>query len=71
MSFVSGPFTFPPLNPLSVHLSGLDPSLPELVARRQRKQRNGFVAPTARPARVPEDDEDDEWTPERERTPGR
>ncbi|XP_047492491.1 zinc finger protein 724-like [Penaeus chinensis] len=50
---------------------GLDPSLPEFVVRQQRKQRNGFVASTARPPRVGVDDEDDEWTPEKERTPGR
>nr|XP_027212654.1 uncharacterized protein LOC113805792 isoform X2 [Penaeus vannamei] len=47
---------------------GLDPKLPEFVLRQQRKRCNGFVAPTARPARVLDYDGDDEWTPEKERS---
>nr|XP_027210436.1 uncharacterized protein LOC113803809 [Penaeus vannamei] len=46
----------------------LDPKLPEFVLRQQRKRRNRFVAPTARPARVLDYDGDDEWTPEKEQS---
>ncbi|ROT85839.1 putative histone-lysine N-methyltransferase PRDM7 [Penaeus vannamei] len=38
------------------------------VLRQQRKRRNGLVAPTARPPRVPDDEGNDEWTPEKERS---
>ncbi|ROT76327.1 putative histone-lysine N-methyltransferase PRDM7 [Penaeus vannamei] len=47
---------------------GLDPKIPEFVVRQQRRRRNGLVAPTARPPRVPDDEGDDEWTPEKERS---
>ncbi|ROT76323.1 histone-lysine N-methyltransferase PRDM9-like [Penaeus vannamei] len=47
---------------------GLDPKVPEFVVRQQRRRRNGLVAPTARPPRVPDDEGDDEWTPEKERS---
>ncbi|ROT76324.1 histone-lysine N-methyltransferase PRDM9-like [Penaeus vannamei] len=47
---------------------GLDPKLPEFVVRQQRRRRNGLVAPTVRPPRVPDDEGDDEWTPEKERS---
>ncbi|ROT76325.1 putative histone-lysine N-methyltransferase PRDM7 [Penaeus vannamei] len=44
------------------------PQVPEFVVRQQRRRRNGLVAPTARPPRVPDDEGDDEWTPEKERS---
>ncbi|XP_042884424.1 histone-lysine N-methyltransferase PRDM9-like isoform X3 [Penaeus japonicus] len=44
---------------------GLDPKPPDFL-KRHKKQVNGFVAPTARPPRIPKDDEDEEWTPETE-----
>ncbi|ROT77877.1 hypothetical protein C7M84_003434 [Penaeus vannamei] len=47
---------------------GLDPKLPEFVLQQQRKRRNRFVVPTARPPRVLDYDGDDERTPEKERS---
>jgi len=70
MAFITGSYTFPLQNLLNncSALSGLDPKLPEFVLQQQRKRRNRFVVPTARPARVLDYDGDDEWTPEKERS---
>ncbi|ROT84631.1 hypothetical protein C7M84_022174 [Penaeus vannamei] len=70
MAFITGSYTFPLQSLLNNcgALSGLDPKLPEFVLRQQRKRHNGLVAPTARPPRVPDDEGNDEWTPEKERS---